>query len=478
MSHKDKKIKKIHFVGIKGVGMAPLAIIAKEAGISITGSDVSESFITDAQLKKAGITPFVGFSKNHVLGADLVVATAAHNGLDNKEVKAAIKRNISVLTQAEALGKFQKGEILGKKYFGISIAGSHGKTTTSAILATILLENGMDPSYSIGTGNIPSLGLSGHFGKGKYFIAEADEYFTDVVHKKFPKFFYQNPKIIVVTNIDFDHPDVYSSIDDIRKVFLKFANNLPDDGVLIACGDGEENRKFLAEFGGKKITYGFSPDNDYILERVSFSSELMFFWVKSNQTSIGQFSTKIFGDHNALNCLGAAVVALELGLSVEQIKKGLKNFSGSKRRQEFLGQTPDGVLIYDDYAHHPEEIKATLLAIRSSYPRHKIISVFQPHMYSRTINLFDKFSHSFTDSDEIIILDVFPSFREKKDINFSARLLSEEIKKTGKNSLYFPNISDVVKYLSSQSFTPYTLIITMGAGDIYKAGESILNGSR
>ena len=478
MSLQKNKIKKIHFVGIKGAGMTPLSIIAKEAGISVTGSDVSESFITDGQLKKAGITPLIGFSKGRVLDSDLVVTTSAHKGLDNIEVKEAEKRNIPVLTQAEALGRFQKGEIFGKKYFGISVAGSHGKTTTSAAVATILLENGMDPSYSIGTGNIPSLGLSGHFGKGKYFIAEADEYFTDVVYKKFPKFYFQSPKMIVVTNIDFDHPDVYRSIDQIREVFLKFARELPNDGVLIACGDGEENRKFLAGFDGKKITYGFSPDNDFILERVSFSNELMFFWVKSQDTSLGQFSTKVFGRHNGLNCLGAAVAGLEVGLSVEQVKKGLKNFSGTERRQEFLGTTSGGVLIYDDYAHHPEEIKSTLSAFRSIFPKHKIISVFQPHMYSRTIKLFDKFSHSFVDADEVIILEVFPSFREKKDPNFSSLLLSDEIRKNGKKSLYLPNKSDVIKYLSSQSFIPNTLIITMGAGDIYKAGEKLIHPVR
>ena len=203
-----KNIKKIHFTGIKGVGMTPLAIIAKEAEFEVTGSDVSESFITDSLLKKAGISPFVGFSKNHVKDADLVIATGAHGGSQNEEVKEALENNISVLTQGDALGLFQKGEILEKNFIGISVAGSHGKTTTSAMIATVLKENNLDPSYAIGTGEIPSLGSSGHLGKGKYFIAEADEYVIDPESKKVPKFLFQNPNIIVFTNIDFVHTHV------------------------------------------------------------------------------------------------------------------------------------------------------------------------------------------------------------------------------------------------------------------------------
>ncbi len=476
MSRQGKKIKNIHFVGIKGVGMTPLAIIAKEAGINVSGSDVSETFITDSQLEIAGIKADIGFSKENVWHSDLVVVTAAHNGLENEEAKEAIEKNIPVLTQAEALGEFQKGKILGKEYFGISVAGSHGKTTTTAILATILLENGMDPSYAVGTGNIPSLGLPGHFGKGKYFIAEADEYFTDVVHKKFPKFVYQNPNLIIVTNIDYDHPDVYLSVDEIREEFIKFANKLPEDGILIANGDGEENRKFISEVSDKRIIkYGFSPDNDFIIERVSFSKDLMVFWIKTKDTDLGQFFVKIFGEHNSLNCLSAIIASLEIGLSPDQIKRGLLAFSGTKRRQEYIGRVGEKVIMYDDYAHHPEEIINTLSAFRANFPKHRIISVFQPHMYSRTIKLFDRFAKSFGDADEVLILEIFASFREKKHPNFSSKLLSDEIIKNGIKSKYFPNADDVVKYLSSQSFTQDSLIITMGAGDIYKAGEKLIN---
>ncbi len=465
-------------MGIKGVGMTPLAIIAKEAKFEVTGSDVEEVFITDQELKKAGIVPYVGFDPQHIVGADLVIATSAHGGVENVEVKAATKSNIAVLNQGEALGVFQKGEIFGKKYLGICIGGSHGKTTTTAMIATILSENKLDPSFVIGTGNVPSLGSSGHFGKGKYFVAEADEYFADALSNKIPKFLYLSPEIVIVTNVDFDHPDIYDSIDEIREAFLKFAKMVPSSGVLIACGDGQENRKFLNMYEGRKITYGFSPDNDYVLERVAQSPEKMFFYVKSNQTLLGQFSMEIFGEQNGLNATGAIVACLEIGLSVDQIKKGLSVFRGTKRRSEFVGNLPGGGLLYDDYAHHPEEIKKTLSSFKKTFPKYKIIPIFQPHMYSRTKKLFGAFASAFSDADEILIAEIFPSFREQVDKNFSSSLLAEEIKKFGKNAMYFAKLSDVVKYISSRNFDKNTLVITMGAGDIYRIGKEILDGSR
>lgn len=470
--------KKIHFVGIKGVGMAPLAIIAKEAGFEVSGSDVSERFITDEELEKAGIKPFIGFDKKNIEGADIVIATGAHGGMDNVEVKASLKNNIKVLTQGEALGLFQRGEFFGRTFIGISVAGSHGKTTTTAMIATILLENNLDSSFSVGTGKIPSLSSSGHFGTGKYFVAEADEYFADVIYDKTPKFLYQSPKTLVVTNIDFDHPDIYESVDEIRKVFLEFADKLPLDGVLIACGDGSENRKFLDQFKGRKITYGFSPSNDYVLERVNSNPDKTFFWVKSHETMLGQFSMGVFGEQNALNALSGLIVGLEIGLSVEQVKKGLSKFTGTKRRSEFIGNLEGGGLLYDDYAHHPKEIKETLSSFKKSFPKYRIVVIFQPHMYSRTKKLFNEFVLSFSDADEIIICEIFPSFREEKDLNFSANLLVEEIKKLGKNAVYFPDFPDMIKYVSSRDYKRDTLVITMGAGDVYKIGKEILNGSR
>lgn len=470
------KIKKIHFTGVKGVGMAPLAIIAKEAGFKVTGSDVSDVFITDKELKKAGIENIQDFAASNVEGVDLVIATAAHGGSENLEVVKAKELGIKVLNQGQALGIFQNGEIFGKKLKGISVAGSHGKTTTTAMIATVFENSGLKPSYVIGTSDIPSLGSSGHFGKGDYFITESDEYFADIKSDLVPKFLYQSPEIMVVTNIDFDHPDIYGNLEEIKKVFVDFTKKLNPIGVLIACGDGAENRDFLKRVKARKITYGSSPDNDYVLERASFTNDKMFFWVKSHGADLGQFSMNVFGEQNAVNALGAIVVGIESGLTVEQIRIGLSKFKGTKRRSEFIGNLPSGALLYDDYAHHPVEIKNTLAAFRKAYPKHKIIPIFQPHMYSRTKALFTEFSSCFSDADQVLIAEIFPSFREKIDENFSSLLLVEEVKKFGKDALYFPTLMDVIKYVTSQKFDKNTIIITMGAGDVYKIGKEILNG--
>lgn len=470
------KYKKIHFVGIKGVGVAPLAIIAKEAGFEVTGSDVAETFITDAQLNSSGITPLIGFDPSHIEGVDLVIATGAHGGSENPEVLAAKEKNIPVLSQGEALGLFQTGEILEKNFIGISVAGSHGKTTTTAIVATILKENKLDPSYVIGTGEVSSLGSSGHFGKGNHFVAEADEYFADINSDPTPKFLYQHPKVLLITNIDYDHPDIYPTFEEMKDAFLKLTNNLSADAVLVACGDGMDNRKFLSSVNARFVTYGLSPDNDYILEKVSFDRDKMFFWVKNGETVLGQFSTQVFGEHNGLNCLGAIVTCLELGLSIEQIRKGISAFKGTKRRAEFIGEFPSGALLYDDYAHHPSEIKETLSAFRKSFPNYKIVAIFQPHMYSRTKTLFSDFVSSIEGADEVVITEIFPSFREPIDESFSSKQIIDELKNKGKKATYFPKNSDVIKYVPSQNYPKNTVIITMGAGDIYKIGKDMLNG--
>lgn len=469
-------IQKIHFVGVKGVGMAPLAIIAKEAGLEVTGSDVEEIFITDEGLNKAGVKILSGFDETRVLGVDLVITTSAHGGNENPEVKYALSNSIPVLTQGEALGKFASGEILGKKYEQIAIAGSHGKTTTTAMIATLLSQNKLNPTFVIGTGEIPSLGSAGRFGKGKYFVAEADEYFADPVNNRVPKFLFFSPKIAVVTNVDFDHPDIYNSIDDVVAAFVEFSKKINNDGTLIACGDGDINRKFLSKVECRKVTFGLSPQNDYVLTHVESSPERTFFKVERGGIALGEFSLKVFGEHNALNAVAVVATGFELGLTQEQIKTGLSAFLGTKRRSEYIGELKSGASIYDDYAHHPAEIRETLKAFRKAFPKKRIICIFQPHMYSRTLKLFKEFASAFSDADLVLIPEIFPSFREKPDSNFSSKLLAEEVKKSSKEALYFPNFTDVVKYLASQKIDKNTLVITMGAGDVYKVGQVLIEG--
>lgn len=462
------KQKTVHFVGIKGVGMTPLALIAKGAGFSVTGSDIAEEFITDEALKRAGITPYVGFSTDHIASPDLVITTGAHGGFDNPEVKEAKARGIEVLTAGEAVGLFMNGAIFGKKYKGVSVAGTHGKTTTTAMLATIMRESGYDPSFVIGTGNVGSLGAPGNFGKGNFFIAEADEYATEPKHDKTPKFMWQHPSVAIITNIEFDHPDIYSSLEDVKSAFTAFIKQMPTNGVLIVCGDDHEVRNVTKGLDRKVITYGFNPENNYVLERVHISGEQTFFWVKGYGASLGEFAIRVAGDHNALNALGAIIGALELGVPLEKVKKSLPAFRGSQRRLEFIGDLQTGAKMYDDYAHHPTEIKKTLGALRRQYPNKKIVCVFQPHTYSRTKMLFNEFAQAFDEVNTIVITDIYASLREEYDPSVSSKHLVEAIKRYHSGVFYVSNIIDVVQYINQNRFRSDTIVVTMGAGDIYK----------
>lgn len=448
--------------------MTPLAIIAKEAGFTVTGSDIGEEFITDAALKKAGIKPFVGFSPDHISNPDLVITTGAHGGFDNIEVKTAKEKNIKVVSHGEALGMFMDGKIFGKKFVGISAAGTHGKTTTSAMLATILKESKLDPSFIIGTGDVGSLGAPGHFGKGKYFIAESDEYATEPKYDRRARFLWLHPAIAIITNIEYDHPDIYTSIDHVRETFLQFANQLPDNGVLITCGDDREIQKLLKSFNKKVVTYGFNPGNNYVLKRVTISGDQTFFWVESYGTPFGEFVLRVPGEHNVLNALAAIIAGQEIGIPLEKIKKSLLAFHGSRRRLEFMGDLQSGAKVYDDYAHHPTEIKKTLEALRKQYPKKKIVCVFQPHTYSRTKTLFNDFLRSFDVVDTVLLTDIYASLREDPDPTVTSLILGEAMQNYHKEVIFLPNLQNVVEYISQKHFRSDTVIVTMGAGDVYK----------
>ncbi|MEK7502406.1 MAG: UDP-N-acetylmuramate--L-alanine ligase [Patescibacteria group bacterium] len=467
------KIKNIHFVGVKGVGMAPLAIIAKEAGFKVTGCDIDEEFITDISLKNANINFSVGFFKDHIKDENLVITTGAHGGLKNIEVLEAKRKRIPVWTQGQAVGEYMKGNLFKRKFIGISVAGSHGKTTTTAMIATIFAENNLDPSFLIGAGSVPSLGAPGHFGRGKYFICEADEYATDPELDLTPKFLWQNPKIEVFTNIEFDHPDIYKSVDEIREDFLRFANKIPKDGILIAGGDDKQIKGLLKDYSGAKITFGFSPVNDYVLEKARCEDGKMFFWVSSKGTSLGEFSLNIIGDFNISNALASIIVGVEAGLSFENIKKAIGKYTGSKRRFEFVGSLKTGAKVFDDYAHHPTEIKRTLSAIRKNNSKSKIVCIFQPHTYSRTKALFSDFVTSFYDADTAILMAIYPSLREEKDSTVSSELLAQKISQTHRGVLFLPDESSVVEYIDQKKYDDNTIIITMGAGDVYKISEKL-----
>lgn len=464
-----KKVKSIHFVGIKGVGLTPLAIIAKEAGIKVTGSDLEEEFITDKALAKAGITPFVGFSPENVPDdVDVVITTGAHGGFENPEVIEATTRLIPVLTKGEAVGQFMEGEIIGRKFKGIAIAGSHGKTTTTALLATILRENKLDPSYSVGTGSMGEGLLPGHLGKGEYFVVESDEYATEPKKNHKAQFLWQYPEIALITNIEHDHPDIYPTLEEVVRVFEEFSRHVSKDGLLVGNGDDPRVSAIAQQAHCKTITYGLSPRNDYVITRVHISGSQTFFRVETKGMDLGEFHLSVAGEHNALNALGASIVAFETGLSLENVKKALPLFSGSKRRLEYRGRLVTGASVYDDYAHHPTEIKTTLRTLRQAYPKGTIIAVFQPHTYSRTKALFNEFITAFDDANAVILTDIFASARESVDPSVSSQLLVQRLASRHPAVLYVPSFEEIATFLVGKKLRENTIIVFMGAGDIYK----------
>ena len=469
------KITSIHFVGIKGVGMAPLAVIAKEAGLSVTGSDSAERFITDEILEKAGITPFEGFDKNHVGTVDLVITSGANGGFDNGEVIEAKEKGINVMTQGQAVGYFMSGEPFGKnETVGISVAGCHGKTTTSAMIATVLKSAGKDPSFVVGTGRIPSLGSSGHFGNGDFFVAEADEYATEPKYDKTPKFLWQHPQIGVVTNIEYDHPDLYPTFASLVEAYKTFMSQvLESGGKLVVCGDDPEIRKIIDGSEKHVITYGFNSDNKYVLSNIESVIGGMAFSVSMQGKSIGSFLIPSLGEHNALNALATIIVGIEIGLRIGEIQQGLQSFQGTKRRLEYVGKMPTRAYVFDDYAHHPTEIKKTLAALRDRYKDMNIICVFQPHTFSRTKLLFEEFASSFQDVNTLILTDIYASKREAFDSSISSKDLANAIT-SPTDVLYLPSLSDVVQYVHKKQFDANTILVTMGAGDVYQIAYELI----
>lgn len=454
------KVSAIHFVGIKGVAMTALAVLASEKGKKITGSDLAEEFPTDTTLKRYHITPQAGFSPGNLPEKlDLVIYTGAHQGVKNIEVGAAITRGIPVQPHGKALGFFMKG----KK--GITVTGSHGKTTTSAIIAHILTQIGQDPCFAIGCGEILSLKTSGHWGRGELFVAEGDEYVTDPQNDLTPRFMWQKPEIVIVTNIDFDHPDVYADLKAVKFAFIDFANSLPPSASMILNIDNEVTASIIPFVKRKIFTYGEAETVDFRLQYDGVvSGETKFRIINQGQIPV-HFSLRVPGRHNAQNATAAIASLACLGFGMDTLVSPLASFNGTKRRFEFVVEK-NGKLLYDDYAHHPTEISATLKAAKEWFPGKRLIVIFQPHTYSRTQALLVEFANCFADADLVILTEIYASAREMPISGVSGEILFAETK--GKHSdVYFaPNMDNVLQYLQL-STRSNDLILTMGAGDIF-----------
>ncbi len=452
----SKNIKSVHFIGIGGISMSGLAEILKNLGYKLSGSDMKSSNITE-KLEKDGIKIYIGHNENNIGNCDLVVYTAAVKD-NNPELVKARQLGITTIERAVLLGQIMK-----KYPFSLAISGTHGKTTTTSMVSMIMLEANLDPTIHIG-GELDAIGGNTRIGSNKYFVTEACEYV-----ESFLKFF---PYLAIVLNIDADHLDYFKDIDHIKKAFLKFMALVPKEGYIVACVDDENVSSLLNNLSCNIVTYGInSVDATWTAQNISFdhSGCASYDLIKNNE-KITSIQLKVPGIHNVSNSIAAAVACYTLGCDIKDIQKGLEAFTGTHRRFEIKGIVED-IKVVDDYAHHPSEIKATLKAAKSTN-HSKIWCVFQPHTYTRTKLLLEDFSEAFSDADEVIVADIY-SAREIDTGEIHSKVLSQKINEKSDNAVYKPDFENIVEYLK-EKVSPGDLVITMGAGDVYKVGEMFL----
>ena len=436
-----KDIKKAYFIGIKGAGMVGVAQILRSRNIEVSGSDTDEIFYTNAILKRCEIKFYEEFIANHVpQDADLVIYSTAYNEKNNVEIAEAKKLSIPLISYPEILG------MLFKEKLGIAVCGTHGKTTTSAILAEVLMTAGLDPSAIVGS-QVLSWQGSALAGKGDYFVAEADEYQN--------KLMFYNPWSVILTSVDWDHPDFFPDFNSYKKVFEDFVQKIPKTGFLVLWGDSTDTIGVASKATCKKVTYGFGEDCDYKIIKQNGSQK---FEVSYKEKSLGIFETPLIGKHNVLNA--AAVISLchQMQVDMEKIKKSLAEFKGTSRRFENVGMFKNAILI-DDYAHHPEELKALITGVKSLFPKEKLTLVFQPHLFSRTNDLADEFAKSLDLADEIILLPIYPA-RELPMEGVTSELILDKMNLRAKNSMSKEQLNEWIK------INKPALLVMAGAGDI------------
>ena len=447
----------IHFIGIGGISMSGLAEILLEEGFTVSGSDSKESPLTKKLESEGAIIHYGQCAENISDGIDCVVYTAAINKA-NPELMEAVARKIPMLTRAELLGQLMKNYKTP-----IAVSGTHGKTTTTSMISHILLAADLDPTISVG-GILKAIGGNIRVGKSETFITEACEYTNSFLH------FY--PKISVILNIEEDHLDFFKDIDDIRHSFKLFTEKLPSDGTLIINTDIDNYEYFYQDTDCEVITFGSDPAKSmYSASDITYDElgrctySLLINGEKADTITLG-----VPGLHNVYNSLAAIAAARKLSVDMEHIKAGLSNFKGTNRRFEKKG-TFNGVTVIDDYAHHPDEIRATLSSA-AHYPHNRVWVVFQPHTYSRTKLLFNEFADALSHADKVVLAKIYAA-RETDTLGISSADLCEKIKSLGKECVYIDNFEDIEKYLLKNCING-DLLITMGAGDVYQIGEDLL----
>ncbi|MBQ9180056.1 MAG: UDP-N-acetylmuramate--L-alanine ligase [Firmicutes bacterium] len=452
-----ENIKQVHCIGIGGIGLSGIADILISRGYTVTGSDMNQND-TVMRLMEEGAKIVLGHRAKNVEGADLVVYTAAI-GSDNPEYLRAKELGIPCVSRAEMLGELMKGYETS-----IAVSGTHGKTTTTSMVSLILKNAGKDPTILVG-GNLEEIGGNSSVGHSDYFITEACEYVDSFLQLK--------PKIEIILNIDSDHLDYFKDIDHIVRSFDEFAGLLPEDGLLFAYSANPFVRKVIK---GRKnvITYGLDENSDYYADDLEFDEEgRPIFTVYHKGEALCRLHLAIPGEHNLLNALVSVACCYTLGVDTEVIVSTLEKFTGTQRRFDIMGETRSGMRIIDDYAHHPTEIRATLSAA-SKIHHDKLWCIFQPHTYTRTMALFHEFGEAFKDADFVVLAEIYAA-REKNIHKLSSKSLVQEIKKDypDKDVYFFDDFEDIASFVYNNA-SPEDLIITMGAGDVYKIGEMIL----
>jgi UDP-N-acetylmuramate--alanine ligase len=449
-----RKSEKMHFIGIGGAGMSAIAEILISLGYKISGSDIQKSAVTE-RLTSLGVKIFIGHNPANIKDYDVVVTSSAI-GNDNPELLEARKKRIPVIHRSEMLAE------LARMKQGIGVAGTHGKTTTSSMLSYVLYRGGMNPTAIIG-GKVLNFDSNARTGDGDYIVFEADE--SDGT------FLRLMPVIAVVTNIDTDHMDHYKSFDELKNAFLKYINNVPFYGYSVLCKDDKVISEMLPVIERPYVTYGFSESADIFAGNAEYYDSKTSFDCYYNKKKIGVIETSLLGAHNVQNALAVIGVSLELGIDFNTVKEALKEFRGVGRRIEKIGEQ-NGILVLDDYGHHPTEIKATLKAIRSMGRR--IIVIFQPHRYSRTQLLANDFGSAFTDADYVILTEIY-SAGEEPITGVTSELIRDSIEKqNGKKVNIIHELKDIpgaVLKIAEKG----DVILTLGAGDIYKTGPMILD---
>ncbi len=450
-----RKTKHIHFVGIGGIGMSGMAELLFNLGFTISGSDKLISDRTD-HLKSIGITIFDGHFSDNIVNCDVLVYSSAVK-LDNPEIIEAKHQNIPVIRRAEMLG-----ELLKVKSTSIAIGGTHGKTTTSSMLGSILSVAELNPTLVIG-GIVNELGSNTISGSGDIIVVEADEFDRT--------FLSLQPTMSAITSIELEHLDCYDNLEDIQNTFTQFANSVPFYGIVSVCIDDRNVQRILPNIKRPIITYGLTNQADIQAKNIHYANQCSQFTVMRNLETLGDVNLNAPGEHNIQNALAAISLSLELDIKFGDIQIGLENYSGVRRRFEIRNKTNSGIMLVDDYAHHPSEVQATLKAARSGWNK-RIVAIFQPHLYTRTRDFYQDFALAFMHSDVLVVTDIYPAREEPID-GITGRLISDNARTIGhKNVIYIQNKEDIPTNIAEIT-KPDDLVITMGAGDIWKFNDMI-----